>query len=510
MYDFTRETQGNVTYLVLRLRAEDILDEMALGMMINNKIPGLLPVTKRWEKQGFALYYPISSLTPLNHCAGLFADERRMTQLLRSFCRILIESEEYLLEQTCMLLDPEYVFVRAATGDLEILYLPLLNTQPGPSPKAFLNQLIANAARQLPQDGRLINPLLREGFQEKLNPAELLSRLDNLHQDEPRAVRAPQPAPPAQPAPVPAPAQQPEQNPVRKSETDAAVCELDNGRPGEQAEEKKRGLFGFGIKSAKKDPPKKEPTKKGKTKKRAAFLSDEGCDNPFTADGKIKPRGPVSAPPVQEEQGAEQELESRKSGMGAFLGLGGKPRGKKRKAGAEEDNVDSPFAPAPDIAAVPPASAVSQPPLQPAVEQNPASAGSGYTVNLNSAQSAEPQRTVAMNLAGGERDEHPAGFPVVWLEEKTSGARVQISHDNFHVGRKLDGDDIVDYAVLTSTPYMGSDHCYFVCHGGQMYIVDNNSRNGTWVNGEKIAPGAEIPVEKGAEIRMADVTFLVR
>ena len=43
MYEFTREIQGNVNYLVLRLQPTDVIDDMAMGMLSNNRIQGISP-----------------------------------------------------------------------------------------------------------------------------------------------------------------------------------------------------------------------------------------------------------------------------------------------------------------------------------------------------------------------------------------------------------------------------------------------------------------------------------
>ena len=195
MYEFSREMQGNAVYMVLRLQPADEMDSLALGMLLNNRIPGLLPLSKRWEKQGFALYYTVSSLTPMQHCAGLTGDERRMTRFLRSYCQMLAECEEYLLEENGLLLEPEYVFVKAATGEIAVPYLPLLQPQTGKTPKAFLDEVIRMAVRQLPQESALVNLLYRESFQESFSPAALLARLDQLAAPAP----APAPAPAAEP-----------------------------------------------------------------------------------------------------------------------------------------------------------------------------------------------------------------------------------------------------------------------------------------------------------------------
>ena len=39
--NFTFETQGTNTYLVYQIGEEDRIDSMSLGMLTNNKIPGL-------------------------------------------------------------------------------------------------------------------------------------------------------------------------------------------------------------------------------------------------------------------------------------------------------------------------------------------------------------------------------------------------------------------------------------------------------------------------------------
>ena len=45
---------------------------------------------------------------------------------------------------------------------------------------------------------------------------------------------------------------------------------------------------------------------------------------------------------------------------------------------------------------------------------------------------------------------------------------------------------------------------------GKLYIVDLNATNGTYVNGEKIPAGKEIPLEVGDRFRLADEEFQVR
>ena len=71
----------------------------------------------------------------------------------------------------------------------------------------------------------------------------------------------------------------------------------------------------------------------------------------------------------------------------------------------------------------------------------------------------------------------------------------------------MGGDRIVDYAVANISGYMGADHAYFLIHNHKFYIVDNNSKNGTWRNKERLQPSKVYLVENGDEIKMADEVF---
>lgn len=45
MKDLYYENQGTTTYLVYKIKENDQIDTMTLGMLTNNKIPGLVPTT---------------------------------------------------------------------------------------------------------------------------------------------------------------------------------------------------------------------------------------------------------------------------------------------------------------------------------------------------------------------------------------------------------------------------------------------------------------------------------
>ncbi len=67
----------------------------------------------------------------------------------------------------------------------------------------------------------------------------------------------------------------------------------------------------------------------------------------------------------------------------------------------------------------------------------------------------------------------------------------------------------VDYCI-TSNPAVSRTHAKMIRRGGKLYIVDLNATNGTYVNGERIPAGKEVPLEVGDRFRLADEEFQIR
>ena len=76
----------------------------------------------------------------------------------------------------------------------------------------------------------------------------------------------------------------------------------------------------------------------------------------------------------------------------------------------------------------------------------------------------------------------------------------------FRIGRDREFND---YVVLDNK-FIGHTHCHIVTHSGAYFIVDDNSKNHTSVDGKTITPGEEIELHPGQIIRMANEDFEFR
>lgn len=59
-------------------------------------------------------------------------------------------------------------------------------------------------------------------------------------------------------------------------------------------------------------------------------------------------------------------------------------------------------------------------------------------------------------------------------------------YDNLGIGRKREGDQFEKFYVIKDDPRASKLHCAIISRGDNLYLKDMGSRNGTYLNGEKI------------------------
>lgn len=92
-----------------------------------------------------------------------------------------------------------------------------------------------------------------------------------------------------------------------------------------------------------------------------------------------------------------------------------------------------------------------------------------------------------------------------YLIESGSGDRIELEKEYFSVGRSDTKSDF----VIKNNPKIGRCHAVFSIDKGKsrVCVADQDSKNGTYVNGEKICSGKEIWLKDGDEIMFADQAF---
>jgi hypothetical protein len=112
----------------------------------------------------------------------------------------------------------------------------------------------------------------------------------------------------------------------------------------------------------------------------------------------------------------------------------------------------------------------------------------------------DPHQTCGPRLANPDDGDLPPGFFPLRLVLQPGGLCVSVTKPDAIMGRHSGAD------VRLSLPDISRRHCRFVSTDGLWQVLDLNSLNGVFVNGERLQ---EAPLRHGDRIRIGSLTFEV-
>ena len=89
------------------------------------------------------------------------------------------------------------------------------------------------------------------------------------------------------------------------------------------------------------------------------------------------------------------------------------------------------------------------------------------------------------------------------LTRISTGEKITINKERFAIGRERGR---VDYCISDNTA-VGRSHAVIVNRGGNAYVIDQNSRNCTYVNDQRAGANQEVKIKSGDKITFADEAF---
>ena len=89
------------------------------------------------------------------------------------------------------------------------------------------------------------------------------------------------------------------------------------------------------------------------------------------------------------------------------------------------------------------------------------------------------------------------------LTRINTGEKITINKDRFAIGRERGR---VDYCIADNTA-VGRTHAIIVNRGGNAYVIDQNSKNCTYVNDQRAGANQEVRIKSGDKITFADEAF---
>lgn len=119
------ENQGTNTYLVYTIGENDDVDTMSLGMLTNNKIDGLAPTIFTQMNTTEYLKYNVSAKVSVKQFFEGTVNKKRLLGVFRGIVDAMLSAEDYMLDCNSIILDLDYIFADVSTCETILICLPL-------------------------------------------------------------------------------------------------------------------------------------------------------------------------------------------------------------------------------------------------------------------------------------------------------------------------------------------------------------------------------------------------
>lgn len=612
---FTFETSGNNTFLVYAIQEEDVLDTMTLGMITNNRIPGMASVLYTQMNRDCFLKYNVTAKVTVKQFFSGVVNKRRLLGVFSSVAEALSAAEEYMIDSGSLLLDTDYIYVDVRSCRAEVVCLPVIREAGAVDSGMFFKNIMFSTqfdqAENCDYVAGIINYLnsaptfVAEDFLrllEELQGAEGTSSSYGGQGFWPQSATMPQagaqmqfrqsapasqanmaqsqqdfqagamaqshqPAPasqanmaqPQQPAPAsqanmaqpqqPAPASQANMAQPRQP---APASHVNMAQPHQSAPASRANMAqpqqSAPVSQAKAPVQSQSAATPGKQGNPAATgagfaVPGQGSVGGFAVPGQGNAGGADPKAAAGKKQKKTQQKDAMgqsvpqdsapEKGMSMFYLLQhyNKENAAAYKAQKEAKKKGGNAAPAASPA---PASGFAVPgqQTQPPLQQLGAQWSCGQApIQQSSVQPVQPGLqapikqpltrpqsfsssdnfgdTVVMGADGFGEDTVVIGEAMAasaikpYLLRSSNNERILLDKPIFHIGKER---SYVDYCI-SGNPTISRSHADIIGRNGQFFIVDNNSTNHTYINGEMIPSNTEIPLSHGTKIRLSNEEF---
>lgn len=125
MVIFDIDEQESGKHLVYEKKEDDTVDALVMGMMENNKIEGTVPFTKSQVDTVISYRYNITGLQSVAEYLSGIVSRQKLLGTIENFLGEKKVLEEYMLDMDAVVWDNRYLFVDPAAGDIKVIVLPV-------------------------------------------------------------------------------------------------------------------------------------------------------------------------------------------------------------------------------------------------------------------------------------------------------------------------------------------------------------------------------------------------
>ena len=480
------QTDSLNTSIVYTLDPDERLDTFTNGMLVNNNIKGILAQSYEINNNVCTLSYTVSRGIPLSTLIKQSLKKEVVLTILKNIADILVRTEEYMLDVDKILLDNEYIFVNTATLEAGMILVPT-NKPYGKPFRAFIKNCIVTGVFDLSEDASYVmqinnflnvksNASVKEisGFLDGLlqNKAvggiPAMPQVSNTASQTPQAVQQPAPQKPSLQKPAPAAKAPAKQEPAANK---AQPELLPVGGASNNAQPQKKGLFGGMFEKKEKKPANPAPAGS------FAGMQIPGMES--------SPAMAVPQPmqPAQSAQPVKQEKPQ-------------KPAKPQKPEKAPKLDKPKPFMKNDQPMPIPPSPQNIMPEPVPLAQAYQNFSEETQQVYDQSGGEGTVMMGQAVSSAGA----------VVGVLEHRNGSAVMIEKDCFFIGKGTNTSIVNDLVIRNEN--VSRNHAIIERSGGSFFVKDNNSTNGTYLNGKRITPNIRQELKNGDRVVFANEEYI--
>lgn len=507
--NFTFENQGTNTYMVYAIGENDVVDSMSLGMLTNNKIPGLASTLFTQMDVTKYIKYNVSSKVSVKQFFMGPVNKKRLIGVFNGIVDAMLSAEDYMIDINSILLDLEYIFTDVSTCETVLICLPIENAVEAKNDLGtfFKNIMFSTQFDQTENCDHVAKIINYLNSTPVFSLVDFKGLLDNLN-------KAPGAAPVAS-QPVAAPVQQPQQPvmqqapkqpqaqavpqqayvanqaPVQPQPSVKPVAPAP--QPAMQSNKQSANPAGMNIPQPAKTVPQPAPNM-------AANVGNASSEKQMSMMNLLMHYNKENAQLYKEQKAAKKVAK-------AGFAIPGQPTPAPQamavsapKAAPQPAAKPAQMAPTPKTAPTPVPAAMPTQSQQ--VNTYPGNA-------MPQMQSMNFGETTVLGGGGGIGETTVLGVSSMNIETKPylirtkNNEKIPLDKPVFRIGKEK---SYVDYFIGDNTAISRS-HANIVSRDGEYFVVDTNSTNHTYVNGAMIASNVETKILNGAKIRLANEDF---
>lgn len=541
--DFYFENQGTNTYLVYKIQPNDNLDTMSLGMITNNSIKGLAPTLFTQMNATQYIKYDVSAKLAVSQMFMGAVNKKRLVGVFSGIVNALMSAEDYMIDENSVILHLDYIFADVSTCETILICLPIYNqSHNNVDLRAFFKNLLFNIQSDQTENcdyvAKIINYLngtpqfSLTDFKKVLDD---ISRTDGSSRVGGYQTRDARPAKTTQsnigdfsnqtqtvnvqPSANHLSQQQVMQQQVIPQQVSQQQVVQQQVIPQSTVQQQ---IPQQPVQQQFIQPQKKEKKKKSQSTIQAEQPVLAPGEKPITMLGLLmhynkenaaKYKAQKAAKKAQADstpQTARQQTQRQTQAQNNRFAIPGQQNQSFAIPG-QENTPSRVVTPTQNNSTV--NNYVSQQPIvqQPVVQQaQPVSQG----YNPNTTYTENPTDFGPTTVLGGTEDGKTAvlsDIPAYGAESVKkpvlirvrNNERIPIDKPYFRIGKEK---SYVDYFIGDNS-YISRGHASIITKDGHYYIVDNNSRNHTYVNGNPITSSTEVEIRNGDTIKLANEEF---